>query len=108
MSRQRHGGKSRRPPKCFEAMWSDYVQNLPLFATAVVLGNLAGLKKRGLDGLNGFAALYLAIRVIYTGVYVTHETQGPTAARSGLWVAGVALCFRTIFQAARALGGDRV
>jgi uncharacterized MAPEG superfamily protein len=69
---------------------------------------MAGLKKQGLDGLNGFAAMYLAIRVIYTGVYVTHQTQGPTVIRSGLWIAGVALCFRTIIRAARALGGDRV
>jgi uncharacterized MAPEG superfamily protein len=69
---------------------------------------MAGLKKQGLDGMTGFAALFLAVRVAYTGVYVTHETQGPTAVRSGLWMAGVALCFRTIFRAARVLGGDRV
>lgn len=81
---------------------------MPLFAAAVILGNMAGLKKQGLDGLNGFAALFLAVRMIYTGVYVTHQTQGPTLARSGLWVAGVALCFRTIIRSARALGGDRI
>jgi uncharacterized MAPEG superfamily protein len=69
---------------------------------------MAGLKKQGLGGLNGFAALFLAIRVLYTGVYVTHQTQGPTIARSGLWMAGVALCFRTIFRAVRVLGGDRL
>lgn len=87
---------------------TDSRQNLPLFATAVVLGNLAGLKKQGLDGLNGFAAVFLAVRLAYTGVYVTHQTQGPTYIRSGLWVAGVALCFRTIIHAARTLGGDRI
>jgi uncharacterized MAPEG superfamily protein len=81
---------------------------MPLFAAAVVLGNMAGLKKPGLDGLNGFAALFLAVRMAYTGVYFTHETQGPTIARSGLWFAGVALCFRTIIRSARALGGDRI
>jgi uncharacterized MAPEG superfamily protein len=69
---------------------------------------MAGLKKTGLDGLNGFAAMFLAIRVAYTGVYATHQTQGPTLVRSGLWMAGVALCFRTIIRAARAMGGDRV
>jgi uncharacterized MAPEG superfamily protein len=84
------------------------LQNLPLFATAVVLGNMAGLKNQGLDGLNGFAAMYLGIRVVYTGVYVTHQTQGPTLIRSGLWMVGVALCFRTIVRAARSLGGDRI
>jgi uncharacterized MAPEG superfamily protein len=69
---------------------------------------MAGLKRQGLNGLNGFAALFLTIRMIYTGVYVTRQTQGPTLARSGLWMAGVALCFRTIFRAARVLGGDRI
>jgi uncharacterized MAPEG superfamily protein len=85
-----------------------YVQNMPLFAAAIVLGNMAGLKKQGLDGLNGFAGLFLAVRLLYTGVYATHQTQGPTAARSVLWFTGVALCFRTIIRAARALGGDRI
>ncbi|KAF2034920.1 hypothetical protein EK21DRAFT_107550 [Setomelanomma holmii] len=106
--------KERLPAETFakyerlEACHANGMENLPLFATAVVLGNLAGLKKQGLDGLNGFAALFLAIRVVYTGVYATHQTQGPTAIRGGLWMAGVALCLRTIFRAARALGGDRV
>ncbi|KAF1915105.1 hypothetical protein BDU57DRAFT_517909 [Ampelomyces quisqualis] len=54
------------------------MENLPLFATAVVLGNMAGLENQGLDGLNGFVALYLIIRMAFIGVYITHQTQGPT------------------------------
>lgn len=81
---------------------------MPLFAAAVILGNLAGLKRSGFDGLNGFVASFLAVRLAYTGVYVTHQTQGPTVIRSLLWIAGVALSFRKIIQAAKALGGDRV
>ncbi|KAH3952780.1 hypothetical protein HBI56_134250 [Parastagonospora nodorum] len=91
-----------------EACHANGMENMPLFTAAVVLGNMAGLKKQGLDGLNGFAGLFLAVRLLYTGVYATHQTQGPTAARSVLWFTGVALCFRTIIRAARALGGDRI
>lgn len=81
---------------------------MPLFATAVILGNLAGLKKAGLDGMNGFVASFLAVRLAYTGVYVANNNQSRSAVRSLLWLAGVSLCFRKLFQAARALGGDRV
>lgn len=69
---------------------------------------MAGLKKHGWDGLNGFAGLFLAIRVLYTGVYVTHQTQGQTLVRTICWNAGVVLCLTTIVRAARALGGERV
>ncbi|KAF2690993.1 hypothetical protein K458DRAFT_412309 [Lentithecium fluviatile CBS 122367] len=91
-----------------EACHANGMENLPLFTSAVILGNLAGLKKEGFGGLNGFAASYLAIRLAYTAVYLTHKTQGPTAMRSALWAAGVGLCLRVIFKAAKALGGARV
>lgn len=91
-----------------EACHANGMENLPLFATAVVLGNMAGLKRDGLGGMTGFAATFLAIRLAYTIIYVNHTTQGPTLIRSGLWAAGVGLCFRIIVKAAKALGGARV
>jgi uncharacterized MAPEG superfamily protein len=78
-----------------------------IFATAVVLGNIAGLKKDGLGGMTGFAAMFLAVRAAYTAVYIMHNTQGPTLLRSGLWAVGVGMCFRVIVKAAKALGGSR-
>lgn len=84
-----------------EACHANGMENMPLFATAVVLGNLGGLPR---DDMTRFAASFLAVRVVYTLVYAQHTTQGPTIARSTLWIAGVALCFRTIFAAAKALG----
>ncbi|CAO2650397.1 Nn.00g016890.m01.CDS01 [Neocucurbitaria sp. VM-36] len=103
--------KERLPTETFakyerlEACHANGMENLPLFASAVVLGNLAGLKK---GELTTFVASFLAIRIAYTAVYATHQTQGPTLIRTGLWNAGVLLCFRTIIKAARALGGTRV
>jgi uncharacterized MAPEG superfamily protein len=90
-----------------EACHANGMENLPIFAAAVILGNMAGLKKDGWGGMTGFAATFLAIRLAYTAVYVTHTTQGPTLIRSGLWMAGVGLCWRIMFKAARALGGAR-
>ena len=78
------------------------MESFPLFTAAIVLGNLAGLKK---EDLTSFAAYFLAVRIAYMAVYATHKTQGPTALRTGIWYVGVGLCFKTIIQAAKAMGG---
>jgi len=44
-------------------------ENLPLFASAVIVGNMAGLKKEGWGGLNAFAGMYLGLRAIYALAY---------------------------------------
>jgi len=88
-----------------EACHANGMENLPLFATAVVLGNLAGLKK---EELTKFAGTFLAVRLAYTALYLKTNTQGPTVLRSGLWVAGFSLCFQVLFKAAKALGGTKV
>ncbi|KAF2019065.1 hypothetical protein BU24DRAFT_418663 [Aaosphaeria arxii CBS 175.79] len=90
-----------------EACHANGMENLPLFAVAVVLGNLAGLKKDGLGGMTGFAASFLAIRLAYTAVYINNKTQGLTLVRSGLWAAGVGLCWRIIIKSAKALGSSK-
>jgi uncharacterized MAPEG superfamily protein len=67
-----------------EACHANGMENLPLFATAVILGNMAGIKKDGLGGMTGFAATFLAVRIAYTAVYLANKTQGLTLARSGV------------------------
>ncbi|KAF2495838.1 hypothetical protein BU16DRAFT_526390 [Lophium mytilinum] len=86
-----------------EACHANGMENLPLFASAVILGNMAGLKRDGIHGLSGFAGLFLAIRVAYTVVYLRTTTTGPTLLRSTLWAAGSTLCVRVMLEAARAL-----
>lgn len=76
-------------------------QNFPLFASAIVLGNVAGLPQ---SEMTTFAATFLAVRVAYTAVYMSHTTQGPTGLRSLLWVSGMGLCFRVLWRAAAAMG----
>ncbi|KAH6614837.1 hypothetical protein C7974DRAFT_320077 [Boeremia exigua] len=84
-----------------EACHANSMESFPLFAAAVVLGHVAGLEERA---LSGFAAWFLVARVAYMAVYATHEAQGPTVLRTGIWYVGVGLCFKTIVQAARAMG----
>ncbi|KAF2276057.1 uncharacterized protein EI97DRAFT_378025 [Westerdykella ornata] len=91
-----------------EACSANGMENLPLFATAVILGNMAGLKKDGIWGMTGFAASFLAVRVLYTAAYVGGKTQGLSFVRSGLWTLGVGLCWRVIIKSAKALGGARL
>ncbi|KAF2745411.1 hypothetical protein M011DRAFT_469470 [Sporormia fimetaria CBS 119925] len=106
--------KSRLSPERYafwerlEACHANGMENLPVFAAAVILGNMAGLKKDGWGGMTGFAGMFLAIRAAYTAVYLNHTTQGPTWIRSGLWAAGVGLCVRIFVKSAKALGGTRV
>lgn len=100
--------KARLPAESYakyerlEACHANSMESFPLFAAAVVLGNIARLKQ---EELSGFAAAFLVVRVAYMMVYATHRTQGPTMLRTGIWYVGVGLCFRTILQAAKAMGG---
>jgi uncharacterized MAPEG superfamily protein len=100
--------KARLPAETYaryerlEACHANSMESFPLFTAAVVLGNIAGLKD---EDLTNFAAYFLAVRVAYMVVYATHKTQGPTALRTGIWYVGVGLCFKTIVQAAKAMGG---
>ncbi|KAI4947517.1 hypothetical protein J4E91_006337 [Alternaria rosae] len=86
-----------------EACHANGMENLPLFMGAVILGNMAGLPQ---DELAMFSASFLATRVAYTAAYITTSTQAPTLVRSGLWIASVSLCFRTIIRAAGAMATE--
>jgi uncharacterized MAPEG superfamily protein len=70
---------------------------------AVILGNMAGLPE---DELAAFGTSFLAVRAAYTVAYITTSTQAPTLARSGLWIASVSICFRTLVRAAGAMASE--
>lgn len=91
-----------------EACSANLYENLPLFASAVILGNMAGLKKEGWNGLNAFAGMYLGVRAIYTLAYIGIDHNKLSALRTGLWTASWVLCFRIFGQAAKALGSKSV
>jgi uncharacterized MAPEG superfamily protein len=88
-----------------EAASANSLENLPLFATAIVLGNLAGFKKEGWKGLYGFAAAFLALRTLHTATYISTTDNAASYLRSGLWVSSSVLCLNVITKSALALGG---
>jgi len=87
-----------------EAAHANLLENLPLFASAVIVGNLAGFKREGWSGLHGFAASYIALRALYAFVYINNRTQPLSFLRTGLWAASVGLCVNVFVKAANALG----
>ncbi|TVY51820.1 hypothetical protein LCER1_G005717 [Lachnellula cervina] len=72
-----------------EGAQSNGFENLGLFAAAVVAGNVAGLPAQT---LNTLCALYLATRVVYTGLYITNTSAVMAGARSVVFTTGVGLC----------------
>lgn len=83
-----------------EAASANGMENLPLFASAIILAKVAGLDK---GETNTFAGTYLAVRALYFLNYIMTKRNEYTYIRSGLWATSVALCVRTMMQAARAL-----
>lgn len=88
-----------------EAAHHNSFESMPLFVAATLAGNMAGLKREGWDGMDGFAGAFLAVRALYAALYVNHTTQGASYVRSSLWAAGMALCVRVLVKSAKAMSG---
>lgn len=83
-----------------EAASANGMENLPLFASAIILGKMAALDRGEMEK---FAGVYLALRALYFWNYIATKKNEYTLVRSGLWVGSVVLCVRTIMQAAKVL-----
>jgi len=96
------------PAACFakyeraESAHKNGMENLAVFATAVVLGNLAKLPSEKLNAVTG---LFLALRVAYTVAYVQISDHKKSFVRTGLWASGVACCMYLIVSAGNVLRG---
>lgn len=82
------------PPRRQRAYWAQLngFEAFPVFAAGVIIAHLAGGPQTWIDAL---AASFVALRVIYTLLYI-HDK--PTA-RSVVWAAGL-LCVVGLFVAA--------
>ena len=69
-----------------EAAHKNAMENLPLFATAVILGNMAKLPA---NTLNTVVGAYLGLRVAYTFAYINTTSQRLSFVRTGIWAASV-------------------
>jgi len=75
-------------------------ENIALFATAVVAGNLAGLSAQTLNTLTGG---YLASRMIYTYIYINNTSDAMANARTGIFLTGIGLIFTLFIKSGNAL-----
>ncbi|KAI9101787.1 hypothetical protein DFS34DRAFT_611538 [Phlyctochytrium arcticum] len=82
------------------AAHSNALEGFPVFASAVILGNMARLP---ISTLNAYAVGYISIRAIYTALYVSQKSEKTAAARSITWVAGIASCITLMIKAANVL-----
>lgn len=87
-----------------ESASANAFENIPLYAAAVIVGNMAGLKQEGIDGMNGFAGMFLATRALHTFLYLNGTTDGVALARTGAYFASVAMAVRVFYKAAVAMG----
>jgi uncharacterized MAPEG superfamily protein len=86
-----------------EAASANAYENLPLFASAVIVANAAGLKKDGPFGVDAFVGAFLGVRVLHTLSYILITDPKISFLRTGIWATSVALCFNVFGQAARIL-----
>ncbi|KUJ16517.1 uncharacterized protein LY89DRAFT_707728 [Mollisia scopiformis] len=75
-------------------------ENLPLFTTALLAGNLASLPS---STLNTFAAAYLASRVLYNFIYINNTTETMANVRSLVFISGVGMCMSMFVMSGNAL-----
>ncbi|KAF2823356.1 hypothetical protein CC86DRAFT_372332 [Ophiobolus disseminans] len=90
------------PAECYalfekaEAAHKNGLESAPFFVGAVVLGNVVGL---GALTMNIFSGSYLALRTLYTVLYLRCTTQETSRLRSLTWMASVG-CVVGVYVAA--------
>ena len=69
------------------------MENISLFAAAVIAGNMAHLST---SYLNGLSIAYVVSRAVYNVLYTTNTTAGMAQARSMVFFVGVG-CMMILF-----------
>ncbi|KAI9722980.1 MAG: hypothetical protein M1812_001429 [Candelaria pacifica] len=89
--------------KCFRAYGAHLngLESFPLFAAAVLAGNLAKLPA---SEMNSFAAQYIGFRILYSGLYIFNRSSEKLAyVRTGVWYWSLALPVLTLIHAGNKL-----
>lgn len=79
-----------------ESAQANGMENISLFATAVVAGNMAHLST---SFLNGLSIAYVVSRAVYNVLYITNTSAARAQARSAVFFAGVG-CMMGLFVGA--------
>jgi len=114
-SRQAIGDAAFQKYQRAESAHKNAFETMPLFYAAVVAGLLAEQATKGTigktyvssavsTGLTTFLASWFAVRGAYTLAYIGIESKQLSYVRSGLYFAGIGLCFQQFYNAAWVLG----
>ncbi|KAF2503037.1 hypothetical protein BU16DRAFT_521667 [Lophium mytilinum] len=76
------------------------MENMALFIGAVLVGNMAKLDS---STLNTVVGSFLALRVVYTALYITITNKKYSLARSAVWAISTSLLLYVIVKAANRL-----
>ncbi|PGH14545.1 hypothetical protein AJ80_05865 [Polytolypa hystricis UAMH7299] len=79
------------------------LEGLPLFAAAMLVGNIAKLPS---SDLNLIAAEYLGARVLYTALYMGARSEFMSYIRTGVWAWSIALPIWGLIKAGRVFQGE--
>lgn len=83
-----------------EGAMQNHLENVGLFAAAVVAGNLAKLSPKV---LNGLSLGYFVCRVVYMYVYIRNETKGQAIMRAVTFFSGLGMIFSLFHMAGNRL-----
>ena len=80
------------------------MENLPLFAAAVICANMAGLD---VGTVNMVCGIFLCLRVVYTALYIAIEKHALSYARSFAWMASAVCCLYLLVKSGNVLMDGR-
>jgi uncharacterized MAPEG superfamily protein len=87
--------------RCESAQTNGF-ENLGLFATAVLAGNLAGLPAQT---LNTLSSGYCLSRIVYNFIYINNTSEAMANTRTVVFLAGVGQIFTLFIQSGNVLRG---
>lgn len=91
-----------------EGAHANAMENLPLFASAVIVGNAAGLTRSGWFGMDAFIGAWFALRALHTVSYIASSTKEAAWTKTGIWLASTGALFTIFGRAARVLNRSAI
>jgi len=98
--------KGRIPVETWDRLWRakgahlNSFEGFPLFATAMIAGNLAKLPS---SELNTLAAEYIGVRLLYMAFYMGVRSEAASYLRTGAWVWSISIPIRCLIRAGNIL-----
>ncbi|PLN86688.1 hypothetical protein BDW42DRAFT_189954 [Aspergillus taichungensis] len=80
------------------------LEGVPMFAAAMLAGNLAKLPS---NELNTLAAEYIGVRILYTALYMGVRSEAASYLRTGVWAWGMAIPIWGLIRAGRVMNADQ-